>query len=439
MADIIVRNAKIVTSTTVIEGDLAIEGGKISGIGSVSQNAKREIDSSGKFLLPGVIDIHVHFRDPGFPEKGDFSTESAAAASGGVTTILDMPNTSPPTLTIETLEEKRNIAAAKSLVNYGFFMGLSSDNLREIEKAKNIAGVKVYMGSSTGNLLIQDTNIIEKLFELGRLVIVHAEDESIIRENEKKFRESNDPRIHSLIRDHRSGYEAVKAVLHLAKKYEARIHITHLSSKEEVEEVEKFKSEKVGCDVTPHHLALTTAYYEKLGNYVKVNPPLRDPEDRQTLWKALKSGIIDIVASDHAPHTKKEKESGYWNAPAGVPGVQTLLPFLLDSVEHGELSLQQVVKITAENPAKLFGISGKGRIEVGYDADLILVDMEKEREVTEEILLSKCGWSPFRGFTFRGWPAVTMVNGKVLYEEGKGVSDDKGKEVIFKNPVQFTP
>lgn len=429
--DLLIKNANIVTPPGVSSGDLGISGGKIVKLGSIDEKASQEIDASGKFLLPGVIDIHVHFRDPGFPEKGDFASESAAAASGGVTTVLDMPNTNPPTLTLEALEQKRKIAAAKSLVNYGFFFGLAYDNFQEIEKAKNIAGVKVYMGSSTGNLLIQDTNVIGKLFETGKPVIVHAEDESIIRENEAKFRGAKDPKIHSFIRSPKSAYEAVKSVLHLAKKYEARIHITHISTADEVAEIKKFKSQKVTCDVTPHHLALTDAYYEKIGNLAKVNPPLRKDSDRQTLWKGLKAGIIDIIASDHAPHAKEEKEQDYWIAPAGVPGVQTLLPFLLDSVEHGDLTISDVVKFTSENPAKLLGIKNKGKIEVGYDADLVLVDMALEQEVTDDMIFSQCRWSPFTGWKFHGWPVMTIIHGNIVFENGKIVGKSQGKEICF--------
>lgn len=435
--DFLIKNARIVTLQGIAQGDVCISNGKIVKIGSIDEKADREIDASSKFLLPGAIDIHVHFRDPGFPIKGDFASESAAAAAGGITTVLDMPNTNPPTLTIQALEEKRKLAAAKSLVNFGFFFGLAYDNFQEIENAKNVAGIKVYMGSSTGGLLVQDTDVIGKLFEMRKLVIVHAEDESIIRENERKFRDRAEgerelePKIHSIIRDRKSAYEAVKTVLHLAKKYDARIHITHISTADEVKEIQKFKSPKVSCDATPHHLALTSAYYERLGNYVKVNPPLRENSDRQALWKGLKSGVIDLVASDHAPHAKAEKEQNYWNASAGVPGVQTLLPFLLDSVEHGDLTLSDVVKLTAANPAKLFDIKNKGKIEVGYDADLVLVDMSLERELIPEMLLYKCGWSPFTGWKFHGWPVLTIVNGMVVYENGKIVSGARGKEVQF--------
>lgn len=418
--DLLLRGARIVTSNGIFEGDLAVLGGKIVQIGAIKEKAEKEIDCAGKFILPGAIDMHVHFRDPGFTEKEDFKTGSLAAVAGGITTICDMPNTDPPTLTFKDFEEKLEIAREKSVVNFGFYMGFDGHNLDEIKKAKNspeFAGVKIYMGSSTGNLLIQDFSTIEKLFSLGLFVIVHAEDENIIRENKAKYLAAEksgatDPSIHSLIRSPSAAREAVKTILHLAKKCNARVHITHVSTAEEVEELQKFKRELVSADCTPHHLFLTQSAYADRGNFVKVNPPLRTNEDRQALWKALHEGVIHAVASDHAPHTKAEKEQSYEKAPAGVPGVETLLPLLLDAVNHGEATLEEVVKWTSGNPAKLLGFKSKGRIEVGADADLVIVDMDKEQEVGK--LKTKCNWSPFSGWKLKGWPILTVVNGKVV-------------------------
>lgn len=430
--DLILRNTKLVSNSSIIDADIGIENGKIAAVGQIKNTAEREIDCKGKYILPGLIDIHVHFRDPGYTEKGDFKTESEAAVAGGVTSIIDMPNTSPPTVTCEALEQKRKIASQKSLVNYGFFIGGTDNNFTEIERAENIAGIKIYMAFSTGGLLMQDLTALEKIFQLGKLIIVHAEKQSIISENEEKYKDRTDPRIHSLIRDHKSAYEAVKEALHLAKKYNTRIHITHISTAEEVDEIQKFKTEKVTCDTCPHYLYLTNVAYASKGNFVKINPPLREEKDRQALFKALQNGIIDIVASDHAPHTKEEKQHQYWNASAGVPGIETTLPLLLDSANHGEFSLSQIAKMTSYNPAKLFTVANKGEIKEGFDADLVVVDMEEKREIQDEKLFAKCKWSPFTGWHLQGWPIITIVNGNVVFENGKITDTEKGKELKFK-------
>jgi dihydroorotase len=425
----ILRSGKMVTPSGILDGDIGISQGKIAQIGQISEKAPQEKDCTGLFILPGLIDMHVHFRDPGFTAKEDFGSGSAAAAAGGITTVIDMPNTNPPTLTRQALEEKRILAAGKSLVNFGFFFGLTYDNLNEIKNAHNIAGVKIYMGSTTGDLLVEDTRVIEKLFEMGKFVMVHAEDEMIIRDRQKQYQGNEDPSVHSLIRDPSAAYSAIKSVLHIAKKYGARVHITHVSTAAEVEELKKFKSPLVSADTAPHYLYLTQSAYADRGNFVKMNPALRMNEDRQALWRGLREGILQAVASDHAPHTKAEKEQKYSLAPAGVPGVETLLPLLLDSVNHGELTLRDVAKITSENPAQILRIRGKGRIEAGYDADLTIVDMEKTAEVGANGFFTKCGWSPFSGWKLKGWPMMTVVGGEVVYENGKIREAVYGREV----------
>lgn len=430
--DHIFKGAQLVTETAVIQADCGVLKGKIEKIGDLhAEKAVREHNCAELFILPGLIDMHVHFRDPGFTHKEDFLTGSRAAASGGITTVIDMPNTSPAALTREALSAKRAIAAVKSIVNYGFYMGASNDNLEEIRSAQNIAGVKIFMGSSTGNLLVQDLSVIEAVLKLGKFVIVHAEDENIIREKAEKYRDSDDPSVHSLIRPPAAAYKAVKLILHLAKKLDTRVHITHVSTLNEIEELRKFKSGKISADVAPHHLYLTQKAYAERGNFVKVNPPLRTERDRQVLWAAIKEGLVEVIATDHAPHTKAEKEKSYWDAPAGVPGLETLLPLLLDSVNHGELTLRDVARLTSANPARLLGIRKKGRIEAGYDADLVVVDMEREMEVGSRPFFTKCNWSPFAGWKLKGWPVKTMVAGEVIFEDGKVVSEKLAKEVWF--------
>lgn len=429
--DLILRNGKVVLPSGITEGDLGITNGKITQIGKISEKAEVERDCAGLFILPGAIDMHVHFRDPGFPQKEDFHTGSCAAAAGGITTVVDMPNTLPPTLTCQALEEKRAIAAAKSVVNYGFYIALSEDNIEEVKKAKNIAGVKLFLGSTTGNLLVQKLEAIEQLLKLGKFVITHAEDESIIKGNAEKFKDALDPKVHSLIRSPKAAYESVKSILHLAKKHDARIHITHASTAGEVELLRKFKGSKVSADCTTHHLYLNEDAYAKSGNFVKMNPPLRSEEDRQALWEALKDGTIQAVDTDHAPHTKAEKEQPYLEAPSGVPGEETMLPLLLNSVNNGDLNLSNVCKFVCENPAKLLGMKSKGKIEVGFDADLTIVDMNKQAEVGANGYFTKCGWSPFAGWKLKGWPVMTVVGGEIVFENGKVNEAIRGKEVEY--------
>lgn len=429
--DFIFRNAKIITPRGVIEGAIAISQGKITKIGVIKEKASAERDCTGLFILPGAIDMHVHFRDPGFTEKEDFETGSAAALASGVTTVIDMPNTNPPTTTREALSEKRKIAAAKSHVNYGFYFGFTGNNLDEIKNAKNIAGVKVFTAASNNNLFVQDHHRIEELFELGKLVVIHAEKESIIRENAAKYPNPQDPRLHSLIRSPRAAYEEVKEILHCAKKCSGRVHITHVSTKEEVSELRKFRGPLVSADCTPHHLYLTEKTYDERGNFVKVNPPLRKEEDRQALFQALREGILQAVATDHAPHLKKEKEKSYSQVPSGVPGLETLLPLLLDSVNHGEFNLEQVAVFTAGNPAKILGIQNKGKIEVGYDADLVILDMQKKLEVGANGFFTKCGWSPFSGWRLQGWPVMTVVGGVIGFENGAIDKNCRGREIVI--------
>lgn len=427
--DLILRNGTLVAPQGIIAGDLGVTNGKITAIGKIDEKAAMERNVAGLHVLPGAIDMHVHFRDPGFPEKEDFSTGSAAAAAGGVTTVIDMPNTNPPVLTCDALEEKRRIASQKSLVNYGFYFGLSLGNLAEIKQAKNIAGVKVYMSGADGNLLVQDLNILEQLFALGKFVIVHAEDNKIIQEALKKNKDAENPSVHSLIRSPGAAYEATKAVLHLAKKLNARVHITHVSTLQEVDELRKFKSPLVSADVTPHHLYLTQGAYSERGNFVKVNPPLRTNKDRQALWKGLREGVIHAVATDHAPHTRAEKERTYTEAPAGVPGIETMLPLLLDSVNHGELTLSDIARFTSENPARILNLKSKGRIEAGADADLAVIDINALQEVGAKPFYTKCGWSPFSGWKLKGWPVMTIVGGAVVFENGTIVSQKRGVEI----------
>ena len=426
-----IKNGVLADGTTT---DIEIENGVITKLGE-SLKGENEIDVGGKLIIPGVIDIHVHFREPGGEQKEDWLTGSRAAAAGGVTTVVDMPNNNPAIVDEASLDNKRELAK-KSIINYGFYLGATNDNASDIQNTKNIAGVKIYVGSSTGDLLVAEDENIEKLFSLpGIQWVIHAEDESIIEENKKKHTDMGDPAVHSRIRTRDAAVKAVGRVIALAKKANATIHICHVSTKEEVELIKNAKSEGVNvtCEVSPHHLFLNENAYKKFGNFVKVNPPLRTAEDNRALMNALRDGTIDIVATDHAPHTNDEKSKSYNESPAGIPEVQTSLPLLLNAVHNGELTLKQLVEITAEKPAQLLHIKNKGKIKVGYDADLTVVDLKKIEMLSKKNVLSKCGWSPYVGWELTGWPVMTFVNGNLAYDTMNSVEQYKGKEITYGN------
>src|SRR3989344_7653626 len=351
---------------------------------SVGRDA-REIDGTGKFLLPGLTDAHVHFRDPGFPEKEDWETGSAAALAGGVTTVLDMPNTMPATTTVEALEAKRTIALAKSKVQFGLFFGATRDNLEEIRRAKNICGIKIYMGSSTGQLLLTDPAVWEKVFQIAKEkdvpVVVHAESEALIQAGR---------------RDCECARVATEAAIALREKVGNRLHIAHLSCKAELELVRAHKNSMLSCEVTPHHLLFTRE--DVKDGFLKVNPPLRSAEDVAALWEGLRDGTVDCLATDHAPHTKAEKNGA--NPPAGVPGVEFLLPLMLNAVNEGKLTLERLVALSSENPERIFKAKSAG---------FVLVDMHLEKTVQQMDIRSKCGWSPYLGRTLKGWPVAVVV------------------------------
>ncbi|MFH1235505.1 MAG: dihydroorotase [Parcubacteria group bacterium] len=425
-----------IINATLADGQktsIDIVDGKIAGLG-ISGATDKTLDIGGKYVLPGVIDAHVHFREPGGEHKEDWTTGSRAAAAGGVTTVLDMPNTTPPTIDAGTLEQKR-LLAAKSIVNYGFHLGATVGNAEEIVKLRgSVAGVKIYVGSSTGSLLVSEDHQLRKLFTIPDVLwLVHAEDETLIRKNMGALHTVTDPGVHSWIRNREVAIRAVKRVIALARETKAHIHICHISTKEEVVLIQHAKAGgiPITCEVSPHHLFLDESAYATHSAFVKVNPPLRTPEDRLALWRGLHSGDIDIVATDHAPHTVQEKRQPYPQAPSGMPEVQTSLPLMLQVVERSDFTLGWLVDIMCTRPAELFSLTHKGRIEEGFDADLVVVDMNKRAVVTKEMLLSKCGWSPYEGKELIGWPVATFVNGNLVFDNGKINEENKGKEITY--------
>ena len=432
--NILIKNGFLANSKTISKVDILISNGKISNIGLLSNiDADYIIDASNKYVVPGIIDPQVHFRDPGLTHKEDLSTGSMSAAAGGITTFFEMPNTNPATITIEKLNEKYQTASQKSLVNYSFFLGATPDNIDEIKKLKNNCGIKIFMGSSTGDLLVDNDIALEEIFKLSkRIIAVHAEDEKILKKSSiliKGDKFSN----HTKARPVEAAVAATKKAISLALKYNKRLHILHLSTAEEVEMIRKNKSTNlITCETTPQHLLMHAPdIYDEIGAFAQMNPPIREKHHQDELWKGLLDGTIDCIATDHAPHTLDEKSLPYGQAPSGMPGVQTSLTLMLNQVSKGKINLESVIKWMSENPAKIYRIKNKGAIEIGYDADITIIDMNKEKTIQNSDMHSKCGWTAFNKVTTKGWPITTIVNGNIVYENEKLDLDIRGKKVSF--------
>lgn len=434
MSEFALINGKVVTPERTFDATVFVKDGKIFDVaeGHVDTPDMEEIDVEGKYILPGAIDVHVHFRTPGGTEKEDWTHGSKSALAGGVTTVLDMPNTNPPTVSQQSLDEKRALVRDDALVNYGFYAGATKDNVTEVAAMQNIAGVKIYMGSSTGNLLVDDIDVVEKFMtDTGHLLVLHAESEACINEHAAEYEGENDPRVHSRIRDPECAEQAVREALERAVKHQHRVHFAHVSTARELELFRKMKKEYITVEVTPHHLFLSTDDYVKYQNMIRVNPPIREAADRDALWQGIADGTVDMVATDHAPHLLEEKQRTYRQAPSGVPGVQTMIPLLLHAVHEGRLTLEKVVELTAANPAAKFGLARKGVIKAGADADLMVVDMNLSEKVDKHFLWTKCHWSPFEDRRLTGWPVMTFVNGTLMYEWRETFHDGHGKEVTY--------
>ncbi len=383
-------------------------------------------------LLPGVIDPQVHFRDPGLTHKEDLFTASRACARGGVTSFLEMPNTNPPTIDQAALDAKLVLASQKSMVNYGFFIGATPENLPDLREANPTPGIKIFMGSAHGRLLVSTEEELEPIFAQGdRLIAVHAENQARIMERRQQFAGVTDPAMHAQIQDKQAAMDATQLALKLSKKYQRRLHILHLSTGAEAELLRHDKPHWVTAEVLPQHLLLNTSHYEQLGTLIQMNPPIRDVEDNEILWQALLDGVIDFIATDHAPHTLEEKGRGYPNTPSGMPGVETSLPLMLTQAKAGKCTVAQVSKWMSTAVAEHYRIPNKGAIAPGYDADLVLVDLEHYHPVLREELQTKCGWSPYEGWSLTGWPLVTLVGGQVVYDHGKFNSQARGSALRF--------
>lgn len=433
-SDLLIKQADIVLPEgEIVVGDVLIQNGKIAEIGTnLNSESARVITAEGLTLLPGVIDPQVHFREPGLEYKEDLFTASCACAKGGVTSFLEMPNTNPLTTTQATLDDKLNRAKQKCLVNYGFFLGATAENLDDLRNAHPACGIKIFMGSQHGALLLSREEEIEPIFAKGdRLIAVHAEDQARIIKRREQFKGISDPAVHSQIQDEEAALNATKLAVKLANKYQRRLHILHLSTGIEAEYLRTHKTPWISTEVTPQHLLLNTNDYGRIATLAQMNPPLRSPENNEILWKALLDGVIDCIATDHAPHTLEEKAKPYPHSPSGMPGVETSLPLMLTEAKKGRCTLAQVVKWMCTNPAKLYKIPNKGEIKVGYDADLTLVDWHNYRLVLRENLATKCGWSPFEGWNLTGWPVYTIVNGNIALDNGQLCTNVRGKALTF--------
>lgn len=432
---LLIRHAEIILPNgESMIGDVLTQGRQIVQLGQEITNASHthEIDARGLTLLPGVIDPQVHFREPGLEHKEDLFTASCACAKGGVTSFLEMPNTRPLTISQSALDDKLQRAASKCLVNYGFFIGATGDNLPDLLSARPTPGIKVFMGSMHGQLLVSQEEVLEAIFAQGnRLIAVHAEDQARINQRKQEFAGIEDLAIHSQIQDNQAALLATQLALKLSKKYQRRLHILHMSTAEEAELLRDDKPSWVTAEVTPQHLLLNTSAYTTIGTLAQMNPPLRSPHDNEVLWQALRDGIIDFIATDHAPHTLAEKAQTYPNTPSGMPGVETSLPLMLTAAMAGKCTVAQVVQWMSKAVAVAYGIPNKGEISPGYDADLVLVDLKNYREVKREEVLSKCGWSPFEGWNLTGWPVTTIVGGEVVYDHGQVNTQIRGQALTF--------
>ncbi|MDX1627054.1 MAG: dihydroorotase [Fulvivirga sp.] len=443
MKSILITNARIVNEGKTMEGDVLIRGSYIEKIGSSlsAQDADKVIDAQGKLLLPGVIDDQVHFREPGLTHKAQIYTESKAAVAGGITSYMEMPNTVPNALTQELLEDKYQIAKKDSLANYSFFMGASNDNLEEVLKTdpKTVCGVKVFMGSSTGNMLVDAKETLEGLFsKVPMLIATHCEDEETIRKNSKIYREKYGEdvpiRCHPEIRNEEACYKSSSLAVDLAQKHGARLHILHISTAKEISLFDNtlpLEEKKITAEACIHHLWFDDSWYNKKGTLIKWNPAVKTAQDREAIFQAVLDDKIDVIATDHAPHTIEEKQNKYFSAPSGGPLVQHSLVAMMDFVKNGKISVERMVEKMCHAPAIMFEIEKRGFIREGYFADLVLVDPDKPWTVAKDNILAKCGWSPFEGHTFSSSVTHTIVSGHLAYEEGAFDESKKGERLLF--------
>ena len=434
MLDLIIKNGLCYIDKDLKDQDIAIKDGKIIEIGKIDTEAKEIFDAKRLTVLPGCIDTQTHFREPGSTDTEDLHSGSRAAIVGGITSVFEMPNTNPPTSNKKEFQKKLDLATNRMYCNYAFYFGATPDNSNELADLKDLegcCGIKLFAGSSTGNLLVQFEQDIRKVFKnSSKIVSVHSEDEQILKMRKKLIKEG-DVKTHPLWRDVECAISSTRRIVKIAERYKKKAHILHVSTKEEIDFLSRHKGD-ITFEITPQHLTIyAPECYDKLGTYAQMNPPIRDKSHYDRLWYAVKNNLNDTIGSDHAPHLKKDKEKSYPNSPSGMPGVQTLMPVMLNHVNDGRLSLEQLINSVCENPVKIFGIKNKGFIKVGFDADFTIIDMNKKIIIKNENIESKCGWSPFDGFEFKGTPVSTIIAGQIKMRDGKILGKPDGKPLVF--------
>ena len=442
MSSTLIRNALLINEGKIFLADVFIQNGLIAQIGqSLDVQADESIDAEGKYLMPGIIDDQVHFREPGLTHKGELYTESKAAVAGGITSFMEMPNTKPQTLTQELLEQKYQRAKEVSLANYSFFMGASNDNLEEVLKTdpKNVGAIKIFMGSSTGNMLVDDKSVLENIFEKSKILIaVHCEDEATIQQNTAHYKsvygEDVPIEMHPKIRSDEACYKSSSMAIELAKKHDTRLHVFHLSTAKEMELFRNdipLEEKRITAEVCIHHLWFDDSQYADKGTHIKWNPSVKSKADKEAVFEALLDDRIDIIATDHAPHTLEEKNNTYFNAPSGGPLVQHALVAMLELYHQGKIRLEKIVEKMCHAPAICFQVENRGFIREGYAADLVLVEIDNPWEVKKDNILYKCAWSPFEGNTFKSRVTHTWVNGHLAYQNGSFDESQKGHRLTF--------
>ena len=434
----VIRGARVYHRGRFQPLEVRTDGPFISAVASnVDSGGAEVIDASGLHLFPGVVDTHVHFREPGRTHKEDLESGSRAAAAGGITSYLEMPNTEPSATTQALIDQKHALAAQKSCVNWGFFIGATPDNVAELAAARRVCGIKIFMSSSTGSLLVDDPIALENIFAntpKDRVIAVHAECEQLMKENAARLKDRMDYAVHSEIRDGEVAYRATKQAYELAQKHNHRLHVLHCSTAREAEFFKpgrEVEGKLVTAEVCPHYLLLNISDYSRLGTRVKMNPPVKTAADNRGLWKALHDGRIDCIATDHAPHTLDEKRQNIWHAPSGIPVIENSLPLMLDCAARGLCSYEEIAYWMCEAPARAYRMKRKGLIEPGFDADLTLVDLSAKREVRNENQFTKVKWSPWHGQTLQGWPVTTLVRGQKVFAEGRINEICRGAEIEF--------
>ena len=431
---LIIKNGTCYIDSKLVKADIALSGNKIKKIGKIELNSSKVFDATDKLVLPGIIDTQTHFREPGSTDVEDLESGSRAAVLGGVTSLFEMPNTNPPTSNLIEFDKKLQLAKDRMYSNYAFYFGATPDNIDQLSKLKHVegcCGVKLFAGSSTGKLLVDKEADIEKVISNSdRIVSIHSEDEEILKMR-VKFKKKGDVHSHPEWRNVECAMSSTRRVVKIAERYNKKIHVLHVTTKEEVDFLAMHKK-NVTFEITPQHLTLFAPdCYDKLGTYAQMNPPIRSKEHYDRLWVAIKNNIVDVLGSDHAPHSKTNKDKEYPDTPSGMPGVQTIFPVMLDHVNNSKLSLEQLIKLLCENPCRIFEIKDKGYIKEGFDADLTIVDMNKETIIKNEMMASKCGWTPFNNYKVKGFPIGTIVNGNLVMSDGKIISKAQGKPLKF--------